>query len=382
MKLAIVSLTDGGMSLGYRKYLLRILPLLRQNPDVSELHVLLPAASLPKLEDVHSFAQWHTWNGNSMLVGRWVRQRVESLGVEVVYIPSQRFVHTGLPTVVTVQNMEPLVAPLGGNPLSETLRHLARRLATWNACRRADRVIAISQHVKSFLTNRWNIPEKKIGVVYHGVDDLEEAERNQLPDCLQSVVPGRFLLTIGSIRPARGLEDAIEALPLLTPQWPQLQLAIIGAVEPRMGFYWRRLQQLVQRYGLADRVVWAGSQPEKVVNWCYRNCALFIMTTRSEALSIIALEAMKAGCVCVVTEVGALPELFQQNAFFYRAEQPGSLAEQLRKALLLGDSQRTAMVEGLRRRAAEFTWQRTADLTLLELRRAIQRWSPPVGTGT
>ena len=382
MKLAIVSLTDGGMSLGYRKYLLRILPLLRQNPDVSELHVLLPAASLPKLEDVHSFAQWHTWNGNSMLVGRWVRQRVESLGVEVVYIPSQRFVHTGLPTVVTVQNMEPLVAPLGGNPLSETLRHLARRLATWNACRRADRVIAISQHVKSFLTNRWNIPEKKIGVVYHGVDDMEETERNQLPDCLQSVVPGRFLLTIGSIRPARGLEDAIEALPLLTPQWPQLQLAIIGAVEPRMGFYWRRLQRLVQRHGLEDRVVWAGWQPEKVVNWCYQNCTLLIMTTRTEALSIIALEAMKAGCVCVATQVGALPEVFQDNAFFYRAGEPGSLADQLGCALRLDQAHRSIIAAAVRRRAAEFTWQRTADLTLLELRRAIQQCSPSVGTGT
>jgi len=382
MKLAIVSLTNGGMSLGYRKYLLRITPLLRQNPAVSELHVLLPAASLPKLEDVQGFARWHTWNLSSALAGRWVRRRVQSLGVDLVFIPSQRFVRTGLPTVVTVQNMEPLVAPLGVNPWSETLRHLGRRLATWNACRRADRVIAISQHVKSFLTHRWNIPEEKIGVVYHGVDDVEETEINQLPDCLQSVVSGRFLLTMGSIRPARGLEDAIEALRLLTPQWPQLRLVIIGAVEPRMGFYWRRLQQLVQRYGLADRVVWAGSQPEKVVNWCYRNCTLFIMTTRSEALSIIALEAMKAGCVCVVTEVGALPEVFQQNAFFYRAGEPGSLAGQLRKALLLDDNQRAAMVEGLRRRAAEFTWQRTADLTLLELHRAIQQWSPSVGGGT
>jgi len=110
-----------------------------------------------------------------------------------------------------------------------------------------------------------------------------------------------------------------------------------------------------------------------VLAWCYRNCRVFVMTTRVEACPNAALEAMHNGCLSVVTSADPLPEFFQQNAFYYPPGDGRHLAEQLRKALLLDDSQRTAMVEGLRRRAAEFTWQRTAQQTIAELEKTLQQ---------
>ncbi len=382
MKLAVVSLTNGGMSWGYRKYLVNVLPLLRQNPAVSELHVMLPAATLPKLEPVHSYANWHTWDRKSWLVGPWVRQQLNRIGADVILVPSQRLVQTSLPTVVTVQNMEPLIAPFAGNPWSETLRHLGRWLATWRACQRATRVIAISDFVRRFLVERWRLNPEKIGLVYHGVDSAEPVAENQLPAELRSLRGAEFLLSVGSIRRYRGLEDAIEALAMLADEFPRLRLVVAGEVDPRMRGYRRALQRLAEKLGVADRLVWPGFLSERVLAWCYQNCRVLVMTTRVESLSVVALEAMRNGCISVVTAVGPIPELLQQSAFYYQPGERSEMARQLRRALLLDEEHRAEMAAMVRRRAAEFTWQRTAELTMLELHKALRERPPATGRGS
>ncbi len=377
MRVALVSLTSGGLSGGCRKYLLRMVPLLLQDPRISRLHLIVHEKQLFYIEQLLRRTELAALTFGGLGHSRQIRRILAQSPVDVVFVTTQRWLSTGLPTVVMPRNMEAVLYPLGGNPWREALRNLARRLETFIACRKATRIIAISQFVRRYITEHWRIPHSKVGLVYHGVDHVEPAAECELPPQLRDLRGTDFLLSVGTIRPYRGLTDAVEAMGLLATQFPGLRLVVAGQVDPLMDGYHRRLQRLAEGLKVADRLVWPGFLSERILAWCYQNCRVFVMTTRVEACPNAALEAMHNGCVSVVTSADPMPEFFQQHALYYPPGNSQLLADQLRRALLLDDSGRTAMVEGVRRRAAEFTWQRTAQQTVAELEKTLLQDNRP-----
>jgi glycosyltransferase involved in cell wall biosynthesis len=228
MKVALVNLTSGGLSGGYAKYLGALLPLLEQDPRVSALSVF--AAPGVAASPVFT-GRVRTWPEHDGTRGyRSLRDQLAALAPDVIFFPTARLVRAGaIPTVVMVRNMEPLTVPFGGNTWREGLRNLARARAARAACRRASRVVAVSQFVKSFLMQRWRIDEERVGVVYHGIDPVESGPPASRPDALSGDAP--FLFTAGSVRPARGLEDVIGALPRVLQRYPHQSLVIAGGAD-------------------------------------------------------------------------------------------------------------------------------------------------------
>src|SRR5947207_5378735 len=109
MRVAVVNWTGGGFSAGYRKYLRMLMPLLRDHPAVSEFHVFLPPQAADLAEHIGASAR--TWPHAGMRsTRRWLRSEISRERVEVVFIPTARWLEfSPATTVVMVQNMEPLV---------------------------------------------------------------------------------------------------------------------------------------------------------------------------------------------------------------------------------------------------------------------------------
>jgi glycosyltransferase involved in cell wall biosynthesis len=361
MKIALVVLTRGGVSGGFRKYLQRLVPLLREQPDVSRVDVFVP----PQMAGPGD----RTWPVRDELWGyRELRRSIAALGPDVVFVPTARMLRVGsIPVVTMVRNMEPLEVPFEGNGPVEMLKNIGRSRAAKRAARRSDRVIAVSRHVRDFLVDRWRIPEARIGVVPHGIDAGDVPATP--PPSVASLAEGPFLFTAGSIRPARGLEDVIDALARIPEQY---KLVIAGNVDRGAEHYDHAIRELARERGVASRVIWIGQLDADAMAWCFRNAALFVMTSRAEACPNIVLEAMAAGAASISTDHPPMPEFFGDAATYYRARDAAHLAQRLSDAL--------AAPEGLRRqqrecgtiRAAALTWEATAQATVSELRRAIE----------
>ena len=128
-----------------------------------------------------------------------------------------------------IRNMEPLARPIAGNRLIDMAKNLGRAYAAWQACRHASRVIAVSNYVRDFLIHTWHVPAERLGVVYHGVDSPRQGAFMPTPANLGGLGPQPFLFTAGSIRPARGLEDLVDALgTLATAQGFRPPLVVAG----------------------------------------------------------------------------------------------------------------------------------------------------------
>jgi glycosyltransferase involved in cell wall biosynthesis len=309
-----------------------------------------------------------TWTPADALGGRRaLRRAVERFGADVVFVPTARWVDCGgTATVVMVRNMEPLEVPFEGNPPLEKLRNIGRRFAARRAARKADRVIAVSQHVRDFLVSRWKIAEEKIGVVYHGLEPPPQARR---PAALGALGDAPFVFAAGSIRPARGLEDVIAAM--ADPQLAHLHLVIAGQVV--FARHKKKLDALARAAGVAGRLHWIGHVDAAEMSWCFRAAALFVMTSRAEACPNLVLEALSHGALSVSGDNAPMPEFFRDAARYYAVRDAVSLARVMNETLNLPENEKAALRAKALVRAGDFDWDRTADQTIAELQQAVRR---------
>jgi glycosyltransferase involved in cell wall biosynthesis len=271
-----------------------------------------------------------------------------------------------------IRNMEPLRVPVGGNPFGEVIKNFGRAHSAKKASIDADRIIAVSGHVKEFLTNKWGLRPEKIGVVYHGVDIPTAPYHSSAFLNLECIVDRRFIFTAGSIRPARGLEDLLSAFGLVLDAVPGIKLVIAGSIDPGMGAYKSRLEKILKRSGVVSSVVWTGALTDMQMSWCYHNCSVFVMTSRAEACPNVVLEAMSHGCISVSTDTDPMPEFYADTALYYSAADHVMLAKAIQSALALDKSQRMERSANSKSRAALFSWDVCVNRTIQELVEAVK----------
>ena len=231
-------------------------------------------------------------------------------------------------------------------------RLLFRRFVPASA-RRADRVLAGSEHTKNDLTEHYGIPEEKVVVTPYGVDALFHPNGG---------APDRppYLLFVGGIQPRKDPLAAIEALALLDGD---LSLVVVGA-EKRGGDEVRRT---VSRLGLEQRVDLAGHVQREELAALYRGAACLVFPSRYEGFGLPVLEAMASGTPVVAAAAGALPEVAGGAAILVEPGDPEAIADGIRRAL---DERERLVAAGLER-ARQFSWTETARRTLAVYRELL-----------
>lgn len=374
MKIAIVNLTRGGISGGYKKYLLNIIPRMANNVNVESILCASPA----NLQVQDWFEPYHNVKFVSCLPSSLsghndlgLTQELEDFMPEVIFIPIERYLSfKKVPVVNMVQNMLPMVS-ISKNTMHERLRNYIQRHIAKRAVKKSQRVIAISNYVKEYLSHEWGIPSNRIGLIYHGIC-VTAGKESKKADTIPKEWGTKYLFTAGSIDPYRGLEDIILAMKSLLTQGVKVRLVIAGDVRPTMLNYQNRLKDMIQKMNIASNVCWAGKLKEDEMLWCYQNCQAFIMSSRIEACPNIALEAMSHGCVTISANNPPLPEFFDDVAYYYEPYDGRSLAKSIHSVLTMMAKQKTYLSKKAVERASEFSWDITVEKTLNELRKATE----------
>lgn len=366
------------MSGGYQKYLRNVIPRMAAHRETDAI-----LCASPKSLNVQ---EWFEPIANVKFIDckpfRFLRHNpdpqlrgyLKKFRPDVIFIPLERYVRfEETPVVNMVRNMEPLsLLFFDNNPFIQKVINLAQYRIVKHAVIKSQRTIAVSGFVREFLVKKWNAPNDKIGLVYYGIEILGNGDFRR-PDLVPKSWKGEFLFTAGSIRPARGLEDVLWAMRHLHNKSQDISgLVIAGSATSRMMKYRKQLEDGIQTQNLSSKVCWAGELNEKEMIWCYRNCKLFVMTSRVESFGMVACEAMAQGCICISADNPCLPELFGDAAIYYPAKDGDALAGVIRNVLTWDNHQRNKAYERARKRAAEFSWDVCAEKTIAELAKAAK----------
>ncbi|HDH57098.1 MAG TPA: glycosyltransferase family 1 protein, partial [Bacteroidetes bacterium] len=228
----------------------------------------------------------------------------------------------------------------------------------------------VSQCTKRDLISEFGTPEEKISVCYVGVSrsysvPVYEEEISQFIG--EYSLPKDYLLFIGNLKPHKNVSGLIEAWAKL-PDSVRPVLLIVGEGKK----YRLSLERRIQSLGRAKEVFFTGSLPEDSMRPLYRCATACVQPSWYEGFGSPPLEAMASGIPVAVSNRGSLPEIASDAALVFDPGDAESFRHALEKILTDQDLRRSLMEKGLRR-AQEFTWERTALMTLQTYREIIQK---------
>jgi len=119
-------------------------------------------------------------------------------------------------------------------------------------------IVVLAEKAKKFLIDYYDVPEKKISVILHGVPDVGFMDSGYHKDKFQA--EGRtVLLTFGFLSKNKGMDIVIKALPKLVEKYPKLLYIIQGITHPNVvreegEVYREYLQSLVKELNLENNV--------------------------------------------------------------------------------------------------------------------------------
>ena len=163
------------------------------------------------------------------------------------------------------------------------------------------------------------------------------------------------LMAVGSLLWLKGFEDALLAVKGLVDRGLDVHFDLVGDGRDR-----QRLLFAVHDLGLEEHVTLHGQQPPEKVRELLRQAHVFIVSSFSEGIANVALEAMACGVPVVSTRCGGMPEVITdgEHGLLVPVQQPAALERAIRR-LLSDDALRRRLGEASRHRVeADFRLDR------------------------
>jgi glycosyltransferase involved in cell wall biosynthesis len=235
-------------------------------------------------------------------------------------------------------------------------RRSASAVGLWRALYQGcDRVIVHSESGRERLVREVGLDAARIAVIPHGL--LGEPAGDATPQ----PATGDTILFFGLLRPDKGLDTLIEALPAVIERVPTARLEIVGS--PRMPV--EPLRQRAEALGIADRITW----DERFVSddelaAAFGRAHVVALPYRWIEGSGVMATALAHGVPVAATAVGGFPELMAAHDLGEPVppDDPAAFAAALVTTLTDTDARRRA-TEGMARARRELGWDRVAERT-------------------
>jgi glycosyltransferase involved in cell wall biosynthesis len=248
------------------------------------------------------------------------------------------------------------------------VRGLGMRVLVPLAARRSHRVIAISAAAGDDLVRRLGVPAGKVDVTPYGLGRPPTATPTPASLLRERLGLGErpVLLSLSAKRPHKNLAGLLRALERIAPE--RRPVAVLpGYPTPHE----QELRVLAGELGVSDSVRFLGWTSEADVEGLFALSAVFVFPSLYEGFGLPVVEAMARGVPVACSDRASLPEVAEGAALLFDPEDPGQIAAAIER-LLADPAERDRLIAAGRSRAAGFTWERTAELTLASYERALR----------
>jgi glycosyltransferase involved in cell wall biosynthesis len=235
--------------------------------------------------------------------------------------------HTFLPITLARLLRKPSVLVIGGFDVANMpdieYGHQQGGLRKWASrwiFRRATRLVTNSYYSLEEIERNTPIPPEQVTVVHHGVPD----PFGELP----SGPKRRVALTVGAVDRGTLVQKGQLPFARASRELPDVQFVLAG----------KWLDEAV------DELRAAGGSNLELTGWlsdeqlldAYRVAAVYVQASRHEGFGLAVAEAMLAGCVPVVMNVTAMPEVVGDAGVLIESQDAEAVAVGIRAALELG----------------------------------------------
>jgi glycosyltransferase involved in cell wall biosynthesis len=235
--------------------------------------------------------------------------------------------HTFFPITLAALLRKPSVLVIGGFDVANMpdigYGHQQGGLRRWASrfiFARAQRLVTNSNYSLSEIERNTPIPPSRVTVIHHGVPD----PFGELPGEPKQ----RIALTVGAVDEGTLVQKGQLPFARASRELPGVRFVLAG----------KWLDAAV------DELRAAGGPNLELTGWlsdeqlldAYRDAAVYVQASRHEGFGLAVAEAMLAGCVPVVMNVTAMPEVVGDAGVLIDSQEPHAVAAGIRTALELG----------------------------------------------
>ncbi len=207
-------------------------------------------------------------------------------------------------------------------------------------------IISISQYNKNFMLKIDPSCDDKVFVVHCGLNLQKFLPPTQAPH--NEVFT---LLSVGRLVWEKAYHYLIETCRILRDEGVKFRCLLVGDGELR-----EELESLIEKYDLGSHIELLGSVFQEKIQDYYQQADAFILTSVSEGLPVVLMEAMAKELPVIASDITGIPELLDDgvNGYLIPAKQPQAYADAVKK-MIENPQQRVAMGQkGREKVLAEF----------------------------
>jgi glycosyltransferase involved in cell wall biosynthesis len=280
--------------------------------------------------------------------------------IDVLFVPAHVTpIFQPRKTIVTVHGLEYEFFP-------QSYSFWERFYMRWSiklSCRRAKKVIVVSENTKKDLMRLYRVSENKIRVIYEGIS--EEIQNFQLhpPEHWINKNKSPYLLFIGRLEARKNITGIIEAFEILKEKYhlPH-QLILVG----KRGYGYKAIKVKIGESKFRKDIKEVGFVSEEEKIELLRGAEVFLFPTFYEGFGLPILEAQALGVPVVTSDLSSMPEIAGAGALLVDPRSPEKIAEAV-QCLVSQCEVRSVIIKKGRENTARFSWKQCAQAIAREL---------------
>ena len=235
-------------------------------------------------------------------------------------------------TAARMEGVPYVVCPAGALPIfgrSRLIKWGFNQLAGKRTVKRASAWIAVTEDERSQF-GEYGVPAEFVTVIPNGVTPEDYDDDSGTENLFQHIAgTAPYVLFMGRLNAIKGPDILLEAFAYIASKWPNVHLVLAG---PDGGMR-AVLSARVQKSGLQDRVHFVGFVGGSSKVAAYRHAKFFVIPSRSDAMSIVVLEAGACKIPVVLTDRCGFDEVELAGGGIVVATNPSSIASAMTQLL-------------------------------------------------
>lgn len=171
---------------------------------------------------------------------------------------------------------------------------------------KADRIIAISRHIRDVIVNYYGIDPDKIEIVHNGIELMQDMPQSSTAGHLHALKESgnHIVLSMGRITIQKGLDYFLQMAKRVLEYVPNTIFVMAGS-----GDLEKEMIRRAVELGISEKVFFPGFLREQERWDAYRMADIFVVPSVSEPFGLTVLESMDLGTPVLVSKQSGVAEV-------------------------------------------------------------------------
>jgi len=256
--------------------------------------------------------------------------------------------------------------------------YLQLREWTRYSVKHAKKIIAISEYTKKDVIQHYHVKSHQVVVAYPSVVDdgnISYKEKEKIATFKKWQIRQPYLLYVGTLQPRKNIIRLVEAFEKLHAEGDsnkrqktsrtisqikthELQLVIAG----KTGWLAEGILKRIQASPVKEKIIVTGYITDLEKTILYKEAVCTVLIGLYEGFGIPALEALRYGCIPVVSSTTSLPEVVGKAGILVDPTNVADIVRGLREVTTLPAKERAKLLKMGRQQLKTFSWRKSAEI--------------------